>query len=124
MSTPSAPPANAVPAPSNMPLVTGKWTGRWTTTNGHGGGLTCETKETGPNKWEALFVAEFGYIGRYSVKLEGKPGNGEVLFGGKVDLGLGDAGIFNWTGKANATEFTGEFEGGGEKGSFKMTRAK
>jgi hypothetical protein len=106
--------------------VAGKWSGTWESSGhkGHGGGLTCEAIESGKQKWEATFTAEFGKTKAYKVKLEGKPGDGKVVFGGKVDLGKDDGGEFTWTGQATATDFTGEYDGGGDKGSFKMTRIK
>lgn len=125
-STPSTPSAGTLPpAPSNMPQVSGAWAGRWDSSHpGHGGGLKCVVKEAGPQKWDAVFTAEFGPTKSYNVKLEGKPGDGAVLFGGKVDLGANDGGVFTWTGKATATEFTGKYEGGGDTGVFKMARVK
>jgi hypothetical protein len=107
-----------------LPNVTGKWSGRWESAGhpGHGGGLNCVATESGPQKWAAVFTAEFGQTKAYDVKLEGKPGSGVVLFGGSVDLGKKDGGIFTWTGQASQTEFTGKYEGGGDTGTFKMTR--
>lgn len=111
---------------AKMPKVSGKWEGRWETEGpgGHGGGLKCVAVEDGPNKWTATFTAEFGKIASYNIKLDGKPGDGAVVFGGKVDLGIGDLGIFNWTGRATETEFTGKYVGTSDKGTFKMTRPK
>src|SRR4051812_6647870 len=82
----------STPSPTvapGMPKVAGKWIGRWESVGhkGHGGGLTCEASEVGPQKWEAVFTAEFGQTKSYNVKLQGHPGEGAVLFGGKVDLG-------------------------------------
>jgi hypothetical protein len=113
-------------AVAKVPEVTGKWTGRWEseTHKGHGGGLTCEAVESGKDKWEANFTAEFGKTKSYKVKLEGTPGDGKVVFGGKVDLGKDDGGEFTWTGRATETEFSGEYQSTEDKGSFKMTRAK
>ena len=96
-----APPKSAAPS---LPQVAGKWEGKWASAGhpGHGGGLKCEAKESGAQKWEAVFTAEFGQTQSYNVKLDGKPGDGKVLFGGSVDLGPG-GGVFTWTGDANAT---------------------
>jgi hypothetical protein len=117
--------ASPKPVVPSLPQVSGTWVGRWESGGhpGHGGGLKCEAKEAGPQKWEAVFTAEFGQTQSYNVKLEGKPGDGKVLFGGSVDLGPG-GGVFTWTGDANATEFNGKYSGGGDTGTFKMTRAK
>ena len=109
-----------------MPQVAGKWAGRWESGGhpGHGGGLRCEATEAGAQKWAAVFTAEFGATKPYEVKLEGKPGDNAVLFGGKIDLGVKDGGVFTWTGSATAMEFLGKYEGGGDTGTFKMSRAK
>src|SRR3954468_13983638 len=69
-------PPPAVEKKSTVPQVAGHWTGRWEseTHKGHGGGLTCEAVESGKDKWEANFTAEFGKTKSYKVKLEGTPG--------------------------------------------------
>ena len=104
--------------------VAGKYSGRWEsgTHKGHGGGLDCLVTEAGAGKWDAVFTAEFGKIKDYKIKLEGKPEGSKVVFGGKVDLGKDDGGIFTWTGHADEKEFIGQYEGGGDKGTFKMAR--
>jgi len=96
----------------NAPSVAGKWVGTWKSTKnkGHGGGLSCEAVEKAKNEWEAVFTAEYGKTSSYNVNLKGKPEGDKVVFGGKVDLGEKGGGVFNWTGRANATEFTGEYE--------------
>lgn len=106
------------------PNVAGKWSGTWESSKnkGHGGGLSCEAAEKNKNEWEAVFTAEYGKTSTYNVNLKGKPEDGKVVFGGKVDLGKDHGGEFTWTGRATATEFTGEYEGGGDIGSFKMKR--
>lgn len=110
---------------SAAPRVAGKWIGTWESIGhkGHGGGLRCEATEAGPGKWEAVFTAEYGPTKSYNVKLEGKLAGGAVLFGGKVDLGKGDGGVFTWSGEATQTAFKGKYEGGGDTGSFQMVRA-
>lgn len=104
--------------------VSGKWVGTWESTKnkGHGGGLSCDATEKAKNEWEAVFTAEFGKTKKYNVNLKGKREGDKVVFGGKVDLGKDDGGVFTWTGRATEKEFTGEYEGGGDAGSFKMAR--
>lgn len=115
-----------VVAPGKVPQVAGTWVGRWDSIGhkGHGGGLKCEAVESGAQKWAANFIAEFGKTKSYQVKLEGTPGDGAVNFGGKIDLGKEDGGVFTWSGRADEKEFNGKYEGGGDTGTFKMTRAK
>jgi hypothetical protein len=117
-----APVESTAPA---APQVAGKWIGTWESIGhkGHGGGLRCEATEAGAGKWEAVFTAEYGPTKSYNVKLEGKLSGAAVLFGGKVDLGRGDGGVFTWTGEATQTAFKGKYEGGGDTGSFQMVRA-
>jgi hypothetical protein len=107
------------------PAIEGKYEGRWESEGhkGHGGGLTCEVKKSSTNEWAAVFTAEFGKTKSYNVNLKGKPDGDKVVFGGQVDLGKDDGGVFTWKGKATDKEFNGEYEGGGDKGSFKMARA-
>ena len=115
-----------VAAPAKTPDVTGKWVGRWESGKhkGHGGGLNCVVTETGRFEYAANFTAEFGKVKDYPIKLTGKPEDGKVVFGGNVDLGKEDGGVFKWTGRATKDEFSGEYEGGGDTGTFKMARAK
>jgi len=107
-------------------LVAGKWTGRWesATHKGHGsGGLNCVVKEAAKHAWTAVFTAEFGKTKAYNVELDGTPAGDHVDFGGTIDLGKEDGGLFKWTGRATPREFSGTYEGGGDKGTFKMSPA-
>ena len=124
---PAAPAPVTVAASPAAPAVSGKWTGRWesSTHKGHGGGgLICNAKETAPGEWSAVFTAEFGKVKDYPMTLKGKSEGDKVVFGGEIDLGKEDGGVFTWTGRATATEFTGEYSGGGDKGTFKMARTE
>lgn len=117
--------APAEPAAPPAPKVEGAWTGRWQSAShkGHGGGLDCVAKQTGPDTWTATFTAEFGRTKAYTIPLEGKRDGDAVRFGSEVDIGKEKGeGKFTWTGKATATEFSGTYEGGGDKGTFSMQR--
>jgi hypothetical protein len=104
----------------------GKWAGRWEGSGGHGGTLSCFTTQTGPQTWAAHFTAECGSSHEYTVQLVGKPENPlpgsepAVRFEGEVDLGPN--GIFIWTGRATSIEFSGQYQGDGVSGTFRMTR--
>src|SRR6185295_6094191 len=53
----AVPPTPVVPL-AKMPQVSGAWEGKWASSQpGHGGGLKCVVKESGPNKWDAVFTA-------------------------------------------------------------------
>jgi hypothetical protein len=107
--------------------ITGHWAGRWQSSTGRGGAVSCTTRATGRHTWVADFYAECGGSHQYTVKLEGKleeplPGREPaVLFAGEVDLGKD--GLFHWTGKATPTEFDGIYRGGSGSGTFRMIRA-
>ena len=117
--------SDGVPAQAKLPEITGKWSGRWESGKhkGHGGKLDCGVTKSGENEWGAVFTAEFGKIKDYKIALKGKPAGDKVLFGGEVDLGKDDGGVFKWSGEATANEFAGKYEGGGDTGTFSMRRA-
>jgi len=117
-------PVEAMPEPAK-PQVTGSWDGRWESSGhkGHGGGLKCEATETAKGEWTAVFTAEFGRVKDYKVELKGKQEGDKVVFGGEVNIGKEKGeGVFKWSGQADGKEFSGVYEGGGDKGTFKMTR--
>jgi hypothetical protein len=55
--------------------------------NGHGGKIACVVIAKESNVREAHFTAECGETYSYTVKLEGRSKDREVLFGRRVDLG-------------------------------------
>lgn len=116
--------AKEIKAPAK-PLVTGNWDGRWESTKhpGHGGGLKCVAVESAKDEWTATFTAEFGQSKDYKIELKGKQQGDHVAFGGEVNIGKDKGeGVFKWTGSATEKDFTGEYDGGGDVGTFKMTR--
>ena len=122
---PAASEANA-PAEKPAPTVTSHWSGRWQSNKAkeHAGGLTCEAAAKADGEWEATFTAEFGRTKAYKIPLKGKREGDKVVFGGEVNIGAEKGeGVFKWTGHADEKEFVGEYEGGGDKGTFKMERA-
>lgn len=116
--------AKEIKAPTK-PLVTGNWEGRWESTKhpGHGGGLKCVAAESTKDEWTATFTAEFGRTKDYKIELKGKLDGEKVAFGGEVNIGKDKGeGVFKWTGHASEKEFTGDYDGGGDVGTFKMSR--
>ena len=113
-------PARAEDAAKPVTL-TGNWSGKWTDTrpgyNNSGGSFTCIATETGAGKWHAEF--SIGRTRTYKVELSGKREDAKILFDGAVDLG-GRSGIYTWKGCVQDKTFSGEYEGPGEKGSFRM----
>jgi len=113
-----------IEAEDTKPAVTGEWTGRWESAGHQGhGGLKCVAVEAGNNTWKATFTAEFGRVKDYKIELTGKLDGKKVVFGGEVNIGTeAGEGVFKWSGSADEKEFVGVYEGGGDKGTFKMTR--
>lgn len=113
----------AADSKSSILTLTGSWTGKWTDSregyNGSGGSFTCVAMEDGDGKWHAEF--SIGKTRTYKVELKGKVEDAKLVFSGAVDLG-GREGLYTWKGSVTSDVFTGEYDGPGEKGTFKMRR--
>ena len=131
---PDTKPAKAPPAPLDPALVNGAWTGTWTiykpgdedkarTSKTPALQLDCKV-ELIDGKYQATFEGECGRPYKYTIKMEGRPIGGSVMFKGTADLGPQDGGIFDWIGKADAKEFVGFYTSAGYTGTFKLARAK
>lgn len=105
--------------------VSGYYAGHWYGPNPELplGTLTCTITPTGPDTWNADFIATFGEVGEYEVPLEGRREDGKVLFGGSVNLGETD-GVYEWTGEIVGDTFTGAYTSDYINGTFRMTRAE
>lgn len=105
--------------------VSGYYAGHWYGPNPEKplGTLNCTITPTGPDQWQADFIATFGEVGEYEVPLEGRREDGKVLFGGDVNLGETD-GVYSWTGEIVGDEFTGNYTSNYINGSFHMNRAE
>lgn len=116
---------------AEMPNLAGHWEGRWTDARpeygGSGGPFSCDaTEKTGARKsnvkiWLATF--NVGKTRVFEVEFTGVEENGVVVFRGAVDLGK-IHGVYKWSGRLTATEFSGEYDAPDEKGVFKMARAE
>lgn len=109
-----------------MDAVSGYYAGHWYGPNPEKalGTLDCTITAKGEDAWDAHFVATFGEVGEYEVPLEGKRTEGKVLFGGAVDLGESEGGVFEWTGEIVDEVFNGEYTARGYTGTFKMTKTE
>lgn len=106
--------------------VSGFYAGDWYGPNPERslGTLTCTATPSGPDSWNALFAATFGDYGEYEVPLEGKREENKVVFGGSVDLGEADGGVFDWSGEIVGDDFTGTYTSRFINGSFRMKRSE
>jgi len=105
-------------------MVSGYYAGDWFGPNPEKslGSLNCTITAKGADTWHAHFVATFGEVGEYEVPLEGKRVDGKVVFGGAVDLGESEGGVFEWGGEIVGDEFNGEYKASGYVGTFRMTK--
>ncbi len=111
---------------TTMDTVSGYYAGDWFGPNPEKslGTLNCTITPKGKDAWDAYFVATFGEVGEYEVPLEGKREDGKVVFGGAVDLGASEGGVFEWTGEIVGDEFNGIYKARGYTGTFKMVKAE
>jgi hypothetical protein len=104
--------------------VAGYYDGHWYGPNPDKplGTLNCTITPSGPDTWDAYFVATFGEVGEYEVPLQGRRENGKVIFGGDVDLGEEEGGVFGWTGEIVDGQFNGEYKAATYTGTFSMEK--
>ena len=74
--------------------------------------------------WLATFEGDCGRPYKYSIKMEGRSAGRAVLFKGTADLGAQDGGVYDWIGRATATEFIGFYTNAFSTGTFSLARAK
>ena len=104
--------------------VAGFYDGHWYGPNPEKplGTLNCTITPSGPDTWDAYFIATFGEVGEYEVPLQGRRENGKVIFGGDVDLGEEEGGVFGWTGEIVDGQFNGNYKAATYVGTFSMTK--
>jgi hypothetical protein len=104
--------------------VSGYYVGHWYGPNPEKplGELTCTITPKGPDTWDAFFIATFGEVGEYEVPLEGKREDSKVVFGGDVDLGESEGGVFEWTGEIVGDTFNGNYKAATYVGTFRMKK--
>ena len=112
--------------------LTGTWSGRWTDSRkeygGSGGAFTCEAHETEAETTKNCWLATFslGKSRHFKIRLKAQNAPDDktkdaVIFSGAEDLG-GSQGIYIWHGKVTGALFTGDYQGPGEVGTFKLIR--
>ena len=111
------------PDPSIEITLTGNWSGRWTDSRPgyapNGGDFTGIAVVKDERVWSATFVVGKTLI--FKAELKGKLVDGKIRFDTAVSLGKFH-GVYTFKGCVTRDEFTGEYEGPDEKGTFKMTR--
>lgn len=104
--------------------LTGNWSGRWADSRPgyapNGGDFTGVAVENSAGEWSATFVVGKTLV--FKAELKGKLVDGKIRFDTAVSLGKFH-GVYTFKGWVTRDEFTGEYEGPDEKGTFKMTRA-
>ena len=112
--------------------VTLAWTGVWSAYNPAQGATPpkeqCARLDASVvaqnGTWQATFEGDCGRPYKYTIKMEGRQVGPAVLFKGTADLGQRDGGIYDWIGRANATEFIGFYTNAYSTGTFSLSRAK
>jgi hypothetical protein len=121
-------------APHNAPPpdIAGQWTGTWSAYNPAQGATPPKeqcakldaTVVAQNGTWLATFEGDCGRPYKYSIKMEGRAAGRAVLFQGTADLGAKDGGVYDWIGRATATEFIGFYTNAFTTGVFSLSRAK
>jgi hypothetical protein len=121
-------------APQNAqpPDIAGQWTGTWSAYNPAQGATPPKeqcarldaTVVAQNGTWLATFEGDCGRPYKYSIKMEGRSAGRAVLFQGTADLGAQDGGVYDWIGRATATEFIGFYTNAFSTGVFSLSRAK
>lgn len=118
------------PAATTPPQVTGDWTGEWGPYNPSKGtalakekckDLECVVVEK-DGQWQATFTGECGGPYKYTIEMTGRQVGDVVLFKGTTDLGKNE-GVYDWLGRATATEFAGFYTSSHHVGVFRLKRA-
>jgi hypothetical protein len=121
-------------APQNAPPpeIAGQWTGTWSAYNPAQGATPPKeqcakldaTVVAQNGTWLATFEGDCGRPYKYSIKMEGRSAGRAVLFNGSADLGAADGGVYDWIGRATATEFIGFYTNAFSTGVFSLSRVK
>jgi hypothetical protein len=118
--------------PQAPPDIAGQWSGTWSYFNP--AQATTQPKEIckkldatvvrNGETWVATFEGDCGRPYKYKISMDGRFVGGVVMFKGTVDLGAQDGGVFDWVGRATATEFVGFYTSAMATGFFDMKKVK
>ena len=120
------------PAPAQAVDIAGQWTGTWSSYNPAQGATPPKeqcakldaTVVPQNETWQATFEGDCGRPYKYTIKMEGRQVGSAVLFKGTTDLGARDGGVYDWIGRATATEFIGFYTNQYSTGTFSLSRVK
>jgi len=103
--------------------LSGEWTGSWNDSrkeySSSGGNFSGICAETEPGKFNCTFHISKDRC--FKVILAGKPVGDEIVFNTSVSLG-DFHGVYAFKGRVTRDDFSGEYEGPGERGTFTMKR--
>ena len=105
--------------------ITGRWEGSWiSTANGHHGALRCLVMKRADGGFDARYRATYQRVlsFSYTVPLHTDVGAVGGVFRGEADLGWLAGGIYQYEGRANATNFFSTYDSKYDRGTFQMTR--
>ena len=104
---------------------TSQWTGTWQYDGDvdYGGDLHCSATQLDNQNWRAQFTGNCGKDFSYEVTMNGHTEGDAVMFAGEADLGDEDGGLYRWTGRMEADQFTGKYGSvSGKTGTFVMKK--
>jgi hypothetical protein len=120
------------PGTPAQPLeIAGRWSGVWSSYHPAQGATPPQevcarldaTVARKDDVWVATFEGDCGRPYTYTITMEGRQVGPAVLFSGTVDLGARDGGVYDWIGRATASEFIGFYTSAFATGTFTMARA-
>ena len=113
--------STAVPAND----ITGRWEGTWQSdVTRHHGKLRCLVTHLGGGDYQAWYRAKYLRIMSFSypVRLKVAAAEDGFKFNGEADLGWYAGGLYQYEGRASATNFFSTYKSKDDHGSFQMTR--
>ena len=115
--------AASAAAPPND--ITGRWEGTWRSDiTGHHGKLRCLVAHLEGGDYQARYRAKYLRIMSFSypVRLKVAAAGDGFKFNGEADLGWYAGGLYQYEGRASATNFFSTYKSKDDHGSFQMTR--
>ncbi len=115
--------AASAAAPPND--ITGRWEGTWRSdVTGHHGKLRCLVAHLEGGDYQARYRAKYLRIMSFSypVRLKVAAAEHGFRFNGEADLGWYAGGLYQYEGRASATNFVSTYKSKEDHGSFQMTR--
>ena len=115
--------AGATPPPGDD--IAGRWEGSWQSdVKGHNGRLRCLLTKVSDQQYRAWYHAKYRKIlsFSYAVPLHVWPADDAYRFEGQADLGWYAGGLYQYEGRATATNFYSTYRSKHDHGTFQMSR--